>query len=170
MHHRLSARLGPLARVLVVAALVVTATAIVVASAKGTANYKSKKGPVTVTFKNAYLVKQPEMGGGKTIRRLVLSVEDVTAALKACKTSMCTDGGIGDGMTVDFDSGPRLNYWFVANDQLVQYSGTVEPSAAKLTTDTPARVAGTLKFDAARAGGPTVDVTFDANLVLEVTK
>ena len=83
---------------------------------------------------------------------------------------MCTYGGIGDGMTVDFDSGPRLNYWFVANDQLVQYSGTVEPSAAKLTTDTPARVAGTLKFDAAGAGGPTVDVTFDATLVLEVTK
>lgn len=166
----MSRPIGPFARLLGVVFLLASATAIVVASAKGSANYTSKKGPVTVTFKHAYLVKQPEMGGGKPIRRLVLSVEDVTPALKACKTSMCTDGGIGDGMTVDFDSGPRLNYWFVANDQLVQYSGTVEPSAAKLTTDTPARVAGTLKFDAAGAGGPTVDVTFDANLTLEVTK
>jgi hypothetical protein len=166
----MSRRIGPFARLLAVVFVLASATAIVVASAKGSANYNSKKGPVTVTFKHAYLVKQPEMGGGKPIRRLVLSVEDVTAALKACKTSMCTDGGIGDGMTVDFDSGPRLNYWFVANDQLVQYSGTIEPSVAKLTTDTPARVAGTLKFDAAGAGGPTVDVTFDANLVLEVTK
>ena len=166
----MSHRIGPFARLLAVVFVLGSATAIVVASAKGSANYTSKKGPVTVTFKHAYLVTQPEMGGGKPIRRLVLSVDDVTAALKACKTSMCTDGGIGDGMTVDFDSGPRLNYWFVANDQLVQYSGTVEPSAARLTTDTPARVAGTLKFDAAGAAGPTVDVTFDASLVLEVSK
>jgi hypothetical protein len=155
---------------LIAVCLVAAASAVVFASAKGAASYKSKKGPVTVTFKHAYLVKQPQIGGGPTIRRVVLSVEDVSAALKACKTSMCTDGGIGDGMTIDFDAGPRLNYWFVANDQLVQYSGTVEPSSAKLTTDTPTRLAGTVKFDAAGAGGPTVDVTFDANLALEVKK
>ncbi len=163
-------RFSQIARMLMVVALVVTATAIVVASAKGTANYKCKKGPVTVTFKHAYLVKQPQIGGGPTMRRVVLAVEDVSAALKACKTSMCTDGGIGDGMTVDFDAGPRLNYWFVANDQLIQYSGTLDPSSAKLTTDTPTRLAGTLKFDASGSGGATVDVTFDATLVLEVTK
>jgi hypothetical protein len=159
-----------IARTLLVGCLVAASTTILFANAKGTANYKSKKGPVTVTFKHAYLVKQPQIGGGPTMRRVVLSVEDVSAPLKACKTSMCTDGGIGDGMTVDFDAGPRLNYWFVANDQLIQYSGTLDLSSAKLTADTPTRLAGTLKFDAAAAGGATVDVTFDANLVLEVKK
>jgi hypothetical protein len=73
-------------------------------------------------------------------------------------------------MTVDFDSGPRLNYWFVANDQLIQYSGTVEPTAAKLTTDTPTNLAGTLNIDATGAGGPNVQVEFDASLVKELKK
>jgi hypothetical protein len=39
-----------------------------------------------------------------------------------------------------------------------------------LTTDSPSRLAGTLKFDASGAGGPVVDVTFDASLVLELSK
>jgi hypothetical protein len=138
--------------------------------AKGTATYNGKSRAVTVTFKHAYLVKGPEAGSGKVIRRLVLSMADVSDALKSCQTMMCSDGGIGDGMTVDFDSGPRLNYWFVANDQLVQYSGTVAPTAAKLTTDTPTRVAGTLSIDATGAGGPNVHVEFDASLVKELTK
>ena len=30
-------------------------------------------------------------------------------------------------MTVDFDAGPRLNYWVVANGQKIQYSGTAKP-------------------------------------------
>ena len=139
-------------------------------AAKGTATYKGKSRAVTVTFKHAYLVKGPEAGSGKVIRRLVLSMTDVSDALKSCQTMMCSDGGIGDGMTVDFDSGPRLNYWFVANDQLIQYSGTVAPTAATLTTDTPTQVAGTLSIDATGAGGPNVQVQFDASLVKELKK
>ena len=165
-----SVRLRSTPVIVLLAAVLVTAAGVsLMADAKGTASYKGKRS-ATVTFKHAYLVKQPEMGGGARIRRLVLSVEDVSAALKACKTTMCTDGGIGDGMTVDFDSGPRLNYWFVANDQLIQYSGTTAPVSATLTTDTPTRLAGTLKFDASAAGGPVVDVTFDASLVLDIQK
>ena len=32
----------------------------------------------------------------------------------------------GEGMTLDLDSGSRLNYWFVGKNQLVQYSGTAD--------------------------------------------
>ena len=148
--------------------LVIVAVSVFADAAKGTATYKGKARAVTVTFKHAYLMKGPEAGSGKMIRRLVLSMTDVSDALKSCQTMVCSDGGIGDGMTVDFDSGPRLNYWFVANDQLIQYSGTVEPTAARLTTDTPTHVAGTLTIDATGAGGPKVQVEFDASLVKEL--
>jgi len=150
--------------------LLVMVASVFADAAKGTATYKGKSRAVTVTFKHAYLVKGPEVGSGTVIRRLVLSAADVSDALKSCQTMMCSDGGIGEGMTVDFDSGPRLNYWFVANDQLIQYSGTVAPTAATLTTDTPARVAGTLSIDATGAGGPSVQVEFDASLVKELKK
>jgi hypothetical protein len=167
---RLSSARPDRRRAVLAAALLLAASAAALqAEAKGTATYKGKRA-ATVTFTHAYLVRQPELGGDQTIRRLVLSSEDVGAALKACKTRICTDGGIGDGMTVDLGSGPRLDYWFVANDQRIQYSGTASAASATLTTDSPARLAGTLKFDASAAGGPVVDVTFDASLVLELSK
>jgi hypothetical protein len=139
-------------------------------AARGTAAYKAKSGVVTVTFTHAYLMKGPDMVSGGVIRRLVLSTKDIGAALKACQSMMCSDGGIGEGITIDFDAGPRLNYWFVANDQLIQYSGTAKPDAAKLTTDSPTRIAGTISLDAQAAGGPKVDVQFDAALVKELKK
>jgi hypothetical protein len=146
----------------------VSAATLVADAAKGTAAFTSKKGPVTVTFAHAYLMKGPDVASGKVIRRLVLSATDVSKALAACDKMSCADGGIGDGMTVDFDAGSRLNYWFVANDQLIQYSGTAEPSAAKLSTDSPTHVAGTISLDDTGAGGPKVDVQFDATLVKEL--
>lgn len=138
--------------------------------AKGTLTYEAKSGPVVVTVKHAYLFKGPDVVSGATIRRLVLSTVDVSAKLKACQTMMCSDGGIGEGMTVDFDAGRRLNYWFVANGQLVQYSGTAELTSAKLTADAPDRLAGALSLDGRKAGGPLVQVEFDARLVKEVKK
>jgi hypothetical protein len=63
----------------------------------------------------------------------VLSATDVGAALKTCASMSCSDGGIGDGMTIDFDAGARINYWFVGKDQLVQHSGTADPTSVKLT-------------------------------------
>jgi hypothetical protein len=138
--------------------------------AKGTITYKSKAGAIVVTIRHAYLVKGPDVVSGKTIRRVVLSVADVSAKLSACGTMLCSDGDITEGMTIDFDAGPRLNYWFVGNNQLVQYSGTAEPASLKLTADTPQRLAGTWDFDESAAGGPRVQVDFDAPLVKEVTK
>jgi hypothetical protein len=166
MHTLTGSRLIPLCLAMAVAA---TLPAVIFADvAKGTATYTAKSGPVTVTFKHAYLMKGPDVVSGKVIRRVVLSVADVGKALESCQSMMCSDGGIGDGMTIDFD-GPRLNYWFVAKDQLVQHSGTAAPTAAKLTTDTPARVAGTLSLDGT-GGGPKVQVEFDAALVKELKK
>lgn len=133
-------------------------------TATGTARYTSKKGPVTVTFTHAAAVSGSDMVSGKPMRRLVLSSKDVSGALKACDSMLrCSSGGIGEGMTVDVSAGePRYGYWFVANGQLVQYSGTIEPDALTLTTDTPTRLAGTLTLDQTAAGGPAVKVTFDA--------
>jgi hypothetical protein len=134
-------------------------------SAKGTATYASKKGPVTVTFTHAALVSGPTMGSSTPVKRLILSTSDVTGVLAKCDSMMkCGDGGITEGMTIDFEEGGRLPYWFVANGQLVQYSGMVKSEVAALTTNTVDRMAGTLTFDQAAAGGPVVKVTFDAPL------
>lgn len=138
--------------------------------AKGTITYQGKSGAIVVKLKHAYLVTGPDVVSGKTIRRVVLSVADVGAKLSACATMLCSDGDITEGMTIDFDAGPRLNYWFVGNDQLVQYSGTAEPASLKLTADTPQRLAGKWDYDGSAAGGPRVQIEFDALLVKEVTK
>lgn len=155
-----------------VAALVLSAIAVTLAAntAKGTATYKTSTKPVTVTFSHAYLMKGPDVVSGGTIRRLVLATKDMSAALKACQNMICSSGDMMEGMTVDFDAGPRLNYWFVANGQKIQYSGTAAPAVAKLTTDSPTRLAGTLDIDGTQAGGPKVQVEFDATLVKELTK
>jgi hypothetical protein len=138
--------------------------------ARGTLKYDSTSGPVTVTVTHAYLFKGPDIVSGQTMRRLVLATEDIAAKLESCESMMCSAGGISQGMTVDFDAGPRLNYWFVANGQRIQYSGTADPAAAKLSTDAPDRLAGTLNLDGRKAGGPLVQVEFDARLVKEVKK
>ena len=154
----------------VTAALSLIVASLAADAAKGTATYKTKTKPVTVTFTHAYLMKGPQIGGPDKIRRLILSTADVSAALKACQSMMCSGGGISEGMTVDFDAGPRLHYWFVADGQKIQYSGTAALSAAKLTTDLPTQVAGTLAIDDSGAGGPSVQVQFDATLVKELQK
>ena len=64
-------------------------------------------------------------------------------------------------MTVDFDVGPRLNYWVVGNGQKIQYSGTAKPDQIlKLITDTAERLAGTLTIDDGAMGGASVHVKF----------
>lgn len=140
-------------------------------TAKGTLTYKSKSGVITMAPKFAYLFKGPDaVEPGKIIRHLILSPTDLGPKIEACTTMSCTDSGLGSGLTVDLDAGPRLNYWVVLNDQRVQYSGTEKPAALTLTTDTPARLAGKLVFDGAAMGGPQVDIEFDAPLLKELTK
>ncbi|MDQ2961954.1 MAG: hypothetical protein M3R31_02170 [Pseudomonadota bacterium] len=150
------------------AALAAASGVAVAEDASGTASYQAKSGPVVVTVKHAYLVKGPDEVTGKIVRRLVFSTADVASKIRSCGAMSCADGGIGEGMTVDLDAGPRLNYWFVANDQRVQHSGTADPASLKLTTDTPQRLAGKWDLDARAAGGPRVQLEFDAALLKEM--
>ena len=152
-------------------AVAVACNAAAGGTAKGTLTYKSKSGVITMTPKFAYLVKGPDaVEPGKIIRHLIFSPTDLGAKIEACTTMSCTDSGLGNGLTVDLDAGPRLNYWVVLNDQRVQYSGTEQPAALALTTNTPARLAGKLVFDGAAMGGPQVDIEFDVPLMKELTK
>jgi hypothetical protein len=135
------------------------------AQTKGTLTYKGK----TLTLMHAYLVKGPDViDADKVIRRLILTPTDIGQKLQACKTMSCTDADLTEGITVDLDGGPRLNYWVVHSDGLVQYSGTAETSALKASADEPRKLAGKLSFDATAANGPKVDVDFDAPLIKEV--
>jgi len=79
----------------------------------------------------------------------------------------CADGELMEGLVVDIDGGPRLNYWMAINDQRVQHSGTKPPAALKASADEPKRLAGELAFDDTQAMGPRVDVEFDAVLLKE---
>jgi hypothetical protein len=83
----------------------------------------------------------------------------------------CASGNVTEGMTVDFDVGPRLNYWVVGNGQKVQYSGTAKPDETlKLTADTPEHLAGTLAIDDGAMGGARVSVKFDTTTVKQFSK
>ncbi len=137
--------------------------------AKGTLTGTGKI-PATVNVKHAYLVKGPNAFGDKAVRVLILSEVDQGAHIKSCATMSCATEKLESGMTVEFDSGPRLLYWFVANGQRVQASGTAEPSTMKLTANTPQRLTGNWTHDASGQGGPKIAVEFDTPLLKEFTK
>jgi hypothetical protein len=134
-------------------------------SVSGSASYKSRTRDFAVTFTHIYLVKGLDPADpSSTIRRLILTTKDLASEIAACKTLRCSTDNLGEGMTVDVDAGPRLRYWLVLNERLVQYSGTERPEALTTTKDTATRLAGTLTFDATESGGPKVDVKFDVAL------
>ena len=147
------------------AALAIAPLLAAASDAKGTLAYKTR----TADLKYAYLVKGPDAVSKQTIRRLILSATDLGAKIAACKTMSCTDSDLNEGLSVNFDSGPRLNYWMVLNGQKIQYSGTLKPEVLKTTANDAKRIAGKLTFDDAGAGGPKVDIEFDATLTKEVT-
>jgi hypothetical protein len=154
---------------LVVAAVFAIAQSLsVMAAAAGDATgsvaYKGR----TANLKFAYLVKGPDEVSKQTIRRLILSATDLSAKIAACTKMSCTDSNLTEGLSVNFDSGPRLNYWIVLNDQKIQYSGTLKPEVLKTSVSDAKHMAGKLSFDDAAAAGPKVDVEFDAALVKEV--
>lgn len=121
------------------------------------------------TIQHVWLVKGPDSMDPKvTIRHLVFSAADIGARVKACRTMSCVDADLGDGVTVDLDAGPRLNYWIVLKGQRIQYSGTARPVTFKAKADTPSRVAGTIAIDDTGAGGGKVDIEFDAPLLAEL--
>lgn len=125
----------------------------------------------TLAIRYAYLVRGPDaVDPKKVIRRLVLSPTDIAEKIQSCSKMSCSDGDLREGMTVDFDSGPRLNYWVVMNDQRVQYSGTARPETFTARADAAGKLAGRLSVDDSTAGGAVVDVDFDATLVKEFSK
>ena len=159
-----------LAVVLALAVPLAPAAAAPPGVAKGSINYQSRGRLITVRPKFAYLVKGPDTVTGNTVRRVVLSVSDLAPRLRGCATMMCGDGDMTEGLTIDLDAGARINYWFVAEGQRVQYSGTAEPSSLALSANTDQRVAGAWRLDARPAGGPQVQIEFDAALLKVFTK
>ena len=133
--------------------------------AKGTFVYKGK----TVNLKHAYLIKGPDIVTKQPIRRVILSAVDLSKDLAKCAKMMCTDGSVNEGLSLNFEGGPRINYWMVMNDQRVQYSGTEPVKSFAASADDAKRIAGKLVFDKTAAGGPKVDVEFDAALVKELS-
>jgi hypothetical protein len=132
--------------------------------AKGTLAYKGR----SATLKYAWLVKGPYIEDPtKTVRRLILSAKDISAELQACKTIMCADGQVTEGMTVDFDVSRRLNYWVALNGQKVQYSGTVTPDAFAAIANDAGHLAGRLAIDDVAAGGPKIDAEFNVTVFKE---
>jgi len=156
--------MNPLLRIVVCAVAVALAAPVAAGDAKGTVTYKGR----TADVKFAYLVKGPDAVSKATIRRLILSTKDLAAKIAACKTMSCTDSDLDDGLSINFDSGPRLNYWMVMNGQKTQYSGTLKPEVLKTSASDAKKMAGKLVFDDSGAGGPKADVEFDAPLVKEV--
>ena len=151
-----------------VAALCVSSIAMA-DPAKGTLTATGKVA-ATVNVKHAYLVKGPNAFGDKTVRMLIFSEVDQAAHIKSCSTMSCTANKLESGMTVEFEAGPRLLYWFVANGQRVQASGTAEPDSITLTTNTPQKLAGKWTYDASGQGGPIIAVEFDTPLLKEFSK
>ncbi len=145
-------------------ALGIAATDAAAEGATGTIAYKGKN----ATLKHAWLVFGPDdMAPGKTTRKLILSANDISAKINACKTFACTDSDLMEGMTIEFGSGPRLNYWVVLNGQLIQYSGTAKPEVFTARANDAGRLAGKLAIDAVAAGGPKVDADFDVKVLKE---
>jgi hypothetical protein len=139
-------------------------------SASGTVTYQSKAGPIVINVQNVYLVKGPDPVDKKVLRRLIFTSADLGAKIKACGEMSCSDSGLREGLEVDLVGGSRMNYWFVGNDQRVQYSGSARPETLKLTTDMPQRLAGKLTIDDSAAGGAKVSVDFDATVLKEFAK
>ena len=149
------------------ALLLTSALPAAAGTAKGTIVHSGK----TVTVTHAYLVTGPDVfEASKTIRKLIFSADDLGAAIEKCGDLSCTDGKVMEGMTVDLDAGPRLNYWVALSGQKIQHSDTALPEELKATTDAPDHVAGQLAFDDKASGGPAVSIEFDAPLAKKFDK
>ena len=97
-------------------------------SAKGKITFTSTAGVVVLDVKYAYLVKGPDAISAWPARRIVLATTDTSAKIAACKSMLsCPGRSFDSAMTIDFDVGPRMNFWLVGNRQRIQYSGGAKP-------------------------------------------
>src|SRR5260221_12358335 len=109
-------------------------------TASGTVVYQGK----TVTIKHVWLVKGPDTFDPKaTIRELVFSATDIGEKVRACKKMSCLGGNLDEGLTGDFDVGPRLNSCLLLERKEGQYWGTATPQTLKAKGQQSARRAGT---------------------------
>ncbi len=131
-------------------------------AASGTIAYRGR----TAAPAHAYLVRGPDaVDEKKVVRRLVLTTSDLGPKIAACESMSCVDANVTEGMEVDFDAGPRLNYWIALDGQKVQYSGTAVPESFASRANDARRIAGRLSIDDTAAGGPKIAIEFDAPLV-----
>ena len=122
------ARTAAVALALAVSATLLSDGGAAAGDAKGTIAHRAR----TVTLAHAYLVTGPDgLDPKKTVRRIILSAKDLGAKVRACQTMSCADSELMEGLVIDIDGGPRLNYWMTVNNQLVQYSGTKPPAALR---------------------------------------
>ena len=136
-------------------------------TASGTIAYRGR----SVALAHAWLVRGPDVVDEKKIlRRLVLTGNDVGAKIAACASMACVDALVTEGLEIDFDAGPRLNYWLAIAGQKVQYSGTADPAVFEAKENAARRLAGKIAIDDSTAGGPTIAATFDAPLVLDLAR
>ena len=151
------------------------ASALLILSAK-TAMAGEAKGSLvhpkaTVALKYAFLIKGPDaIDNKKIIRKVILSSSDLGAKIQACAAMSCADQDLTEGIALDLDGGPRVNYWMVLNGGMIQHSGSKESAVLKISADDAKHLAGKLSFDDSGMGGPKVDVDFDASFVKEFTK
>lgn len=136
-------------------------------TAKGSYTYRGE----TVQLRFAYLVRGPDaVDPSVTIRRVILSTTSLDSAVAACQTMSCLDGAVREGMTLELDAGPRLNYWVALRNGAVQYSGTARPAVLSVARQAADRLAGKLDLDDSQADGPRVSVEFDAPLLATLTR
>ena len=138
--------------------------------ASGAITYpKAGRPTLTATLKHAYLLKGPDViDPTRIVRRLYLTSTDIGSALKACSSLSCADGNVTEGMTLDLDSDQRFGYWVALKNGTVQYSGTAKKETLEASVNAPERVTGTFRADDTTAGGPKVEVKFDASVLKEM--
>ncbi len=135
--------------------------------AKGTLVYKGR----TTPLKYVFLVKGPYIRDPSvTVRKLIFSAKNIGDELQACTNMRCTSFLVSEGMTVDFDVSPRLDYWLAVNNQRVQYSGAAMPEAFNARVNDSKHLGGKLVIDDVAADGPKVDVEFNASMFKEFTQ
>lgn len=139
-------------------------------SSQGHLIYSAGKKTFKLSLKYAYFVTGPDaFDGQKIIRRLIFTEKDIALKIKECGVMNCVDPLI-EGIQIDLDAAPRLLYWVNLNNGLTQYSGTQVTEAMTLSKDTQEALAGTLNFDNSAAGGPVVDVKFEATRIKAFSK
>lgn len=136
-------------------------------SAKGTVVYKGKTAEHRATIGHVYLVKGPDAIEKKVGRVLIFSALDIGEKVRACATLSCAEQLLTEGFTIGFDTAPFLKFWMTLEKGKVQTSGPANVKSFASTTDTPERLAGTLRFD---SFGAKVDVQFDAALLKTFAK